>query len=390
MSTTCKSPRKVLQVAYAAAKDALPKYAHRFSPKKFTQHQLFACLVFKDFMKTDYRGVIGYLEDCPGLCAVIELARVPHFTTLHKAADRFLRKRPANRLLDSTLAQAKMATLPRRKRRLAAIDSSGFEAQHTSHYFVRRRAQGQKQPKKMTYRRFPKMGIVADCSTHLILSAVPERGPGPDYRHLVRAVEEAHDRRRLSTLLADAGYDAEWVHEFIRAWLTIRSVIPPGAGRPTTKLPTSYWRRLMATQFDKSTYGQRWQVETVFSMIKRRLGAVLGARSYWRQMRALMLKAISHNILIIQRASELFYRAGHSTFLPRVLSLTPRAPVSSPGAPLLRGNGGERVERSRPPSASAFHPAHPARLSRRTPDAPTPSDPFHKPPCALIAPPPRP
>ena len=70
----------------------------------------------------------------------------------------------------------------------------------------------------------------------------------------------------------------------------------------------------MATRFDKSTYGQRWQVETVISMIKRRLGAALGARSYWRQMRALMLKAISHNILIIKRISELFYRASLTPF----------------------------------------------------------------------------
>jgi transposase len=156
------------------------------------------------------------------------------------------------------------------------------------------------------------MGIVVDCSSHLILSAVPGLGPGPDCHHLVQAVEEAHDRRHLATLLADAGYDAEWVHEFLREWLSIRSVIPPGAGRPTKKLPSGYWRRLMAKQFDKPTYGQRWQVETVFSMIKRRLGAVLGARSHRRQMRALMLKAITHNILILLPAMELFYRAGQA------------------------------------------------------------------------------
>jgi hypothetical protein len=29
----------------------LPLYAHKFSPKKFTQPQLFACLVFKEFMR---------------------------------------------------------------------------------------------------------------------------------------------------------------------------------------------------------------------------------------------------------------------------------------------------------------------------------------------------
>jgi len=320
MSTTCKSPRKVLRVAYATAKDALAEYAHRFSPKKFTQHQLFACLVLKEFLKTDYRGITAYLQDCPSLRNVIQLDVVPHFSTLHKAADRLLLKRPANKLLDATLLEARRAKLPRRKRCLAAIDSSGFEAHHTSHYFVRRRAQGLKQRKRMTYRRFPKMGIVVDCHTHLILAAVTQRGPSPDTPHLVQAVEEACGRRRLAILLADAGYDAEWVHEFLREWLAIRSVIPPKAGRPTTKLPTGPWRRLMATRFDKPTYGQRWQVETVFSMIKRRLGATVGARSHHRQMRALMLKAIAHNVLIIKRTIKLFYRA--STILIFLLGST--------------------------------------------------------------------
>lgn len=91
---TSKSPRRVLQVAYAVAREALSPYAHRFSPKKFTQHQLFACLVLKDFLKLDYRGVWQLLRDTSDLCAVIELTTVPHWTTLQKAADRLLKKTP--------------------------------------------------------------------------------------------------------------------------------------------------------------------------------------------------------------------------------------------------------------------------------------------------------
>ena len=94
MSTTSKSPRKVLQVAYVVGQKSLPAYAHRFSPKKFTQHQLFACLVLKEFLKLDYRGVWQVLLDTPGLRAVIELQATPHWTTLQKAADRLLKKTP--------------------------------------------------------------------------------------------------------------------------------------------------------------------------------------------------------------------------------------------------------------------------------------------------------
>jgi len=45
------------------------------------------------------------------------------------------------------------------------------------------------------------------------------------------------------------------------------------------------------------------------SMIKRRLGETLSARSYRRQCRAMLLKVIAHNVLILW-INELFYRAG--------------------------------------------------------------------------------
>ena len=89
---TSKSPRKVLPVAYATGQKVLRPYAHRFSPRKFTQPQLFACLVLKEFLKLDYRGVQQLLLDTPELRAVIELTHVPHWTTLQKAADRLLKK----------------------------------------------------------------------------------------------------------------------------------------------------------------------------------------------------------------------------------------------------------------------------------------------------------
>jgi len=53
---TSKSPRRVLLEALEVGHGALPLYAHRFAPRKFTQPQLFACLVLKEFEKKDYRG----------------------------------------------------------------------------------------------------------------------------------------------------------------------------------------------------------------------------------------------------------------------------------------------------------------------------------------------
>jgi len=126
MSTTIKSPRKVLVVAHRTAQRTLPAYRHRFSPKEFTQHQLFARLVLKIFMKTDYRGIVAFLVDCPDLRRTIGLAQVPHYTTLQKAAAHLLRLSSANQLLETTVRTLKKKP----SIRLAAIDSTGLEAGH--------------------------------------------------------------------------------------------------------------------------------------------------------------------------------------------------------------------------------------------------------------------
>ncbi len=74
MGTTSKSPKRVLLVARGVARRCLPAYSHRCSPKKFTQHQLFACLVLKEFLKLDYRGTESLLSDSPAFArAAIDL-----------------------------------------------------------------------------------------------------------------------------------------------------------------------------------------------------------------------------------------------------------------------------------------------------------------------------
>jgi len=282
--------------AHAVAGRALPAYSHRFSPKTYTQHQFFACLVLKSFLKLDYRGLAALLTDTSDLARAIGLTRIPHFTAFQKASQRLLTRAKAHRLLTETLRRLPSGKRP--KTQLAAIDSSGFEAQHTSHYLVHRRARNGKTSHDTTYRRWAKLTLVCDCRTHLILAAVPGRGPGPDLKYLDDAVVQAWVRTRMGTVLADAGYDAEWSHELLRHDLGVRSIIPPLIGRRTDKPPAGAYRREMWEAFDRKTYGQRWQVETVFSMIKRRQGSTVDSRSYWAQCRALLLKALTHNILI--------------------------------------------------------------------------------------------
>lgn len=103
----------------------------------------------------------------------------------------------------------------------------------------------------------------------------------------------------MGSLLADAGYDAESNHRYCRDVLHIKTIIPALHGRPTDKPAKGKYRRMMQTRFNKGQYGQRWQAETVMSMLKRRQGDSTSGRSYYSRRRDMMLMAVTHNIMIL-------------------------------------------------------------------------------------------
>src|SRR6516225_9537238 len=137
MSRLTKSPLRVARAALAVAQRSLRPYAHKFSPKKYTQHQLFACLVLKTFLKTDYRGLAEHLADHSDLRDALGLQAVPHYTTPQKASRRLLHRPRARRLFRTTIRRF----LRHRKRvPRAALDSTGLDCGHASRYYIRRRA----------------------------------------------------------------------------------------------------------------------------------------------------------------------------------------------------------------------------------------------------------
>lgn len=319
MSMTSKSPTKVAALAYAAGKNALPRYAHKCSRKDFTCAQLFAILVLRKFFKQDYRGTAAFLAEWTDLRTILELGdKVPHYTTLQKNNAKLLNDAMLRKLLKQTLEQfyrypkqaqiddddvAWMLRIDR-----AAGDSTGFASNRCSAYFTKRRKQSRKRDddhanatQRVAYRRFPKLGIVIDCATHMILSHARGQGPRPDVDQLLPLMDNLPGHVVPGQLLLDAGYDSEQNHEMLRDYLEIESIIPAKIGRPSNKPPRGKWRRLMATDFDKKTYGQRWQVESVMHMLKSRMGEALTARTYHARRREMGLMALTHNLMILWR-----------------------------------------------------------------------------------------
>jgi hypothetical protein len=305
VSTTSKSPKEILLTALSVGRAKLADYSHRSSPRKFTQPQLFACLVLKTSLALDYRGLAGLLDDSADLCQLIGLESVPRYTTFQNASRKLLVNAHAQSLLDESVRRA----LGRRKSvDHAAIDSTGLECPAASNYFVKRRVCAGNPWKTVTYTRYPKLAIVCRTDDHFNLAFSSPRVPKPDGDEFKELVSVAAKRVKLRCIAADAGYDSESNHRFARESLASRSIFPAKHGRPTSKPATGKYRRLMQVPFDIETYRKRVLVETVVSMIKRRLENHVRARSRRVQVRELALVVPTHNLMILW-CSKLFYRA---------------------------------------------------------------------------------
>ncbi len=92
-------------------------------------------------------------------------------------------------------------------------------------------------------------------------------------------------------------------------------MIPPMRGRPSEKLPRTKWRKRMATDFDKKKNGQRWQIKTVNSMIKRMLGSAWRSRGARTQNQEIEFRAITHKGMILTRRASTWHQSRGEPFL---------------------------------------------------------------------------
>jgi transposase len=189
-----------------------------------------------------------------------------------------------------------------------AGDSTGFEVGHTSHYFRSRRGD-----KRFSVPRWPKLTGCVDIDSHFILSAHVGIGPSRDTLQAPEVLLDASRRVNIRRVLWDGGCDSEKMHVFIRTQLHAHSLIPIKSGRKVRRWPKTKYRRQMKKRFFKRLFGQRWQIESVFSRHKRRLSSELRAKTWSAQQAEVYLRALLHNLMLLRLSPlQVFNRALNS------------------------------------------------------------------------------
>lgn len=187
----------------------------------------------------------------------------------------------------------------------AAIDATGLESRHTSHYFFRRAG------RKHSARLWTKLTVACDTGSHFFTAATVTVGPANDSPQFRPAMQQASLAVTWDRVLADAAFDSEENHRLAREDLGVRStVIPLNRRNRGRKWPQTRYRRQMVKRFRRKrrgsrhrrVYGQRWQAESAFSRHKRLLGSALGGRSDESRGRECYLRVLTHNLMLLAAA----------------------------------------------------------------------------------------
>jgi IS5 family transposase len=236
----------------------------------FADYAVVSLHCLRVYLEKSYRETLDLLSEMPQILAEIGLeeADLPDHSTLVKAFDR--------------LKTALWRVLLRLSSELhdpsghAAIDATFFDRETASKHYCRR----------TNYRvQTLKTTALVDTETQVVLDVHCSTGKPHDTQLGWQvARRNAGD---LTSLAADKGYD----------WMELREKLREDGVRPLIKhrifRPIDHAHN---ARVDGPRYRQRSMCETVFSSIKRTLGAAVRARAWFREFREIVLKCVVHNI----------------------------------------------------------------------------------------------
>ena len=268
------------RTAWEVGRAVLPPYRTAFSKHPFTQPQLLGILCLMRYEDWTFREAEVRLREHRELRQALGLKSVPDFTTLY----RFLKRLEEPRLVravDETVRRLHGVGQGGRKRARVAVDATGLASGAVSTFFVRRLHHHGQKPLPGRY--WLKWIVVVDLDRQCVLAQRARRGPWNDCGSLPAVVETASQQTRVGWVLADAEFDSERNHTYIRQRLGAQSVIPAQRGKKTWHVRGV--RAEMRRAFPQKVYRRRALIETVFSSVKRKLSARAPGRSLRMQAR---------------------------------------------------------------------------------------------------------
>ncbi len=265
-----KGTKLVNKIKRLIRRVGLPRWLHRFGPKKyeFLDHAL--AYIIKQECRLGYRRVTKLLRwlgfNCPCSSALC--------MSFHK--------------LPLAIWQMLLKATTVHKLNLVAIDSSGMSRPLPSPHYYRR-----------IDKPYPidiplKISIAVDTRKKKICALRLRSRRAHDIRDAKYLINKHPSKH--SKIIADKAYDAQWLHEFCQD-KSIFAVIPIRK-RSKPRVGITRLRFTSQKKYTKKTYYRREMVESTFKAIKCKFGASVNSVKFSAQRAEMYCRAIAHNIFL--------------------------------------------------------------------------------------------
>ncbi|WP_436927555.1 IS5 family transposase [Halosimplex amylolyticum] len=232
----------------------------------FAEWTMLTLLALRIEFGKSYREILDLLSEIPIILDEIGLTRFPHYTVLRD----WFEKIPTGTWRAFLRASAEKRTGQ------AAMDSTGFDRDHPSSHYANR---------SDYCVRALKVTALVDTETLYITDIHSTTRKKSDQRIGLQVARR--NVCNLRSLAADRGYDTKAFCDELHAH-EIRPLIKQ---RIDSSLDHAHNARMNSDDYNKHLMS-----ETVFSSIKRTLGAAVRARSWSLEFREMILKATVYNL----------------------------------------------------------------------------------------------
>ena len=280
-------------------RSGLKKYNSKYSNKIYDNYQFITLLCIKQYEQKGYERFTKDLPDKSYFIEFLKLDSIPHFTALQKFAQRIRQT-----VLDLILAMALARTGI--KKIIGGVDGTGNKPNRASVYYVYRleyfarknkKKKRGRPKKKRRVRRFIKTFPFVELRKQIPIAALFSRRHGNESPYFKPVAKKAMKcGKPFKEIPLDMGYDAEYVHEFIREEMNALSIIPARNENVPIWRTSGRYRKQMKRGYSKKKYHQRSKNETVNFVVKQVMGEQVYALDWRMQNKELLFRYIMYAV----------------------------------------------------------------------------------------------
>ena len=277
----------------------IKKHNSKFSNKLYDNYQHINLQCIRQYEQKGYERFITDLPDKSLFIEFLKLKSIPHYTAMQKFA-----KRTKQTVLDLVLAMALARTGV--KKIIGGVDGTGNKPNRASVYYVyrleyfKRKNKKKKKgrpKKKRKVRRFIKVFPFVELRTQIPIAVGFSRRSGNESPYFKPVAKKAMKcGKPFKEVPLDMGYDAEYVHEFIREEMNALSIIPKRNEHIPVWKTQGRYRKQMKRGYSKKKYHQRSKNETVNFVVKQLMGETVYALDWRMQNKELTFRYIMYAV----------------------------------------------------------------------------------------------